>query len=146
MKPANGFRSIFGAIRAFNDDSPTPGAAALRALRLRVELYDGEAESGIGRQARGRSAAYRSMPISSSASTPSVLGSTVALAGGASIQTQYGYDPYGVAQTTGAASANAYRFTGRENDQELLRIIEKYAELRWNCGDSLLNPQMNADT
>jgi RHS repeat-associated protein len=41
----------------------------------------------------------------------------VALASGASIQTQYGYDPYGVAQTTGVASTNPYQFTGRENDQ-----------------------------
>ena len=45
------------------------------------------------------------------------LGSTVGLASGASIQTQYGYDPYGVAQTTGVASTNPYQFTGRENDQ-----------------------------
>jgi RHS repeat-associated protein len=41
----------------------------------------------------------------------------VALGSGASIQTQYGYDPYGVTQTTGVASTNSYQFTGRENDQ-----------------------------
>ncbi len=44
------------------------------------------------------------------------LGSTVALTTGSSIQTQYGYDPYGVAQTTGVASTNPYQFTGREKD------------------------------
>jgi RHS repeat-associated protein len=43
----------------------------------------------------------------------------VALAAGSTptIQTYYGYDPYGATQTTGSASANSFLFTGRENDQ-----------------------------
>ena len=46
-----------------------------------------------------------------------LLGSTVALASGTSIQTSYGYDPYGVAQTpVGASSTNPFQFTGREKD------------------------------
>ena len=46
-----------------------------------------------------------------------ILGSTVALADGTgTIQTSYGYDPYGNTAATGAANTNAYQFTGREND------------------------------
>ena len=46
-----------------------------------------------------------------------LLGSTVALASGATIQTHYGYDPYGAAQAPiGAATTNPFGFTGREND------------------------------
>jgi RHS repeat-associated protein len=44
------------------------------------------------------------------------LGSTVGLANSTAVQTQYGYDPYGVAHITGVASTNPYQFTGREND------------------------------
>lgn len=32
------------------------------------------------------------------------------------VQTSYGYDPYGVTTTTGAANTNSYQYTGREND------------------------------
>jgi RHS repeat-associated protein len=44
------------------------------------------------------------------------LGTTVALANTGSVQTSYGYDPYGVAQVTGTSSDNPFQFTGREND------------------------------
>lgn len=45
------------------------------------------------------------------------LGSTVALAdGNGTVQTAYGYDPYGNGSATGAASDNSYQYTGREND------------------------------
>jgi RHS repeat-associated protein len=45
-----------------------------------------------------------------------LLGSTVALSNGATIQTSYAYDPYGVTTSAGAATTNTYQFTGREND------------------------------
>jgi len=46
-----------------------------------------------------------------------VLGSTIGLADSSgTLQTQYSYDPFGNATVTGAASANPYQFTGREND------------------------------
>jgi RHS repeat-associated protein len=45
-----------------------------------------------------------------------LLGSTVALSNGSSIQTSYAYDPYGVTSYAGATTYNTYEFTGREND------------------------------
>lgn len=45
------------------------------------------------------------------------LGSTVALANSSgTVATTYGYDPYGVTSTAGAANDNQYQFTGRQND------------------------------
>ena len=45
------------------------------------------------------------------------LGSTVALTdSSASVQTSYGYDPYGVTSTSGPTSDNFYQFTGRQSD------------------------------
>jgi YD repeat-containing protein len=44
------------------------------------------------------------------------LGSTAALANLGIVQTNYGYDPYGVVQVTGTASDNSFQFTGREID------------------------------
>ncbi len=45
------------------------------------------------------------------------LGSTIALADGAgTIQTSYGYEPFGLPTVAGAASTNPYQFTGREWD------------------------------
>jgi RHS repeat-associated protein len=45
------------------------------------------------------------------------LGSTLALADPTgAVQTQYTYDPFGGTTTQGAANANSYQFTGREND------------------------------
>jgi RHS repeat-associated protein len=44
------------------------------------------------------------------------LGSTLALADAAGIKTQYTYAPYGETETSGAASGNAFQYTGREND------------------------------
>ena len=45
-----------------------------------------------------------------------LIGSTVALSNGSTIQTSYAYDPYGVTTSAGAATTNTYQFTGREND------------------------------
>jgi RHS repeat-associated protein len=46
-----------------------------------------------------------------------VLGSTLGLADATgTLSTQYTYAPFGATTTTGAASANAAQFTGREND------------------------------
>ncbi len=48
---------------------------------------------------------------------PDALGSTTALTDSSgTIQTQYTYDPFGNATPSGAANANSYQFTGREND------------------------------
>ncbi len=48
---------------------------------------------------------------------PDALGSTLALTdGGGSVATQYTYEPFGRTTATGAASLNAFQFTGREND------------------------------
>jgi len=45
------------------------------------------------------------------------LGSTVALTGSSgTVQTSYGYDPYGNTASSGTASDNPYQFTGRLND------------------------------
>lgn len=44
------------------------------------------------------------------------LGSTLALADSAGIQTQYTYAPYGETSQSGTASGNAFQYTGREND------------------------------
>jgi RHS repeat-associated protein len=45
------------------------------------------------------------------------LGSTLALADGSgTLQTTYTYEPFGATTTSGASSANAAQFTGREND------------------------------
>ena len=47
-----------------------------------------------------------------------MLGSTLALTDSSgTIQTEYGYDPFGNATVTGASSGNLYQFTGRENDE-----------------------------
>src|SRR5206468_1934714 len=45
------------------------------------------------------------------------LGSTIALTGSTgAIQAQYTYEPFGNTTVTGPASANAFQYTGREND------------------------------
>ena len=45
------------------------------------------------------------------------LGSTIALAGAnGAVATQYTYEPYGKTTQIGAASENAFQYTGREND------------------------------
>jgi RHS repeat-associated protein len=60
------------------------------------------------------------------------LGSTVALASTGTIQTSYGYDPYGAAQVTGTASDNPFQFTGRENDGTgLLNYRNRYYNPTW---------------
>jgi hypothetical protein len=107
LKHANGFNSIFGAIRGFN------GESARAARRVGEEQQNGTASADL---LIGLNVDERFSRAGSTVLTDA-LGSTVALASGASIQTQYGYDPYGVAQTTGVASTNPYQFTGRENDQ-----------------------------
>jgi RHS repeat-associated protein len=44
-------------------------------------------------------------------------GSTIALANAAgSVQTQYTYDPFGLTTTSGTASTNTYKYTGRQAD------------------------------
>jgi hypothetical protein len=51
------------------------------------------------------------------------LGSTLALADSAgTIQTQYTYDPFGATTVGGAANANSYQFTGRENDDRIVLL------------------------
>ncbi|MEO6564469.1 MAG: RHS repeat-associated core domain-containing protein, partial [Casimicrobiaceae bacterium] len=48
---------------------------------------------------------------------PDALGSTVALGDGTgTLQTQYTYEPFGYATTSGAASTSSYKYTGREDD------------------------------
>lgn len=60
------------------------------------------------------------------------LGSTVALANSGTVQTNYGYDPYGVVQVTGTASDNSFQFTGRENDGTgLLNYRNRYYNPAW---------------
>lgn len=45
------------------------------------------------------------------------LGSTLALTDASgTVQNQYAYEPYGKATQSGAASSNAFQYTGREND------------------------------
>jgi len=45
------------------------------------------------------------------------LGSTLALTDASgTVQTQYAYEPYGKTTQSGAASSNAFQYTGREND------------------------------
>src|SRR6202035_2928985 len=45
------------------------------------------------------------------------LGDTLALTNSAGVvQTQYTYDPYGNTSAAGAANANSFQYTGREND------------------------------
>lgn len=45
------------------------------------------------------------------------LGSTLALAdGNGAVQTEYTYEPFGTASSSGSPSANSAQFTGREND------------------------------
>jgi RHS repeat-associated protein len=106
LKRANGFKSTFGAIRGFN------GESARAARRVAEEQQGGAASADL---LLGLNVDERFARAGSTVLTDA-LGSTVALAAGASIQTQYGYDPYGVAQTTGVAWTNPYQFTGREND------------------------------
>jgi RHS repeat-associated protein len=61
------------------------------------------------------------------------LGSTVALANAGAVQTNYGYDPYGVSQVTGTASDNTFQFTGRENDNTgLYNYRNRYYYPAWN--------------
>jgi hypothetical protein len=46
-----------------------------------------------------------------------ILGSSVALTGGSgTVQTAYGYDPYGNLSAAGGANDNTFQYTGREND------------------------------
>ena len=48
---------------------------------------------------------------------PDALGSTVALGDGTgTLQTQYTYEPFGYATTSGTASTSSYKYTGREDD------------------------------
>ena len=48
---------------------------------------------------------------------PDALGSTVALGDNTgTLQTQYTYEPFGYATTSGAASTSGYKYTGREDD------------------------------
>jgi RHS repeat-associated protein len=55
--------------------------------------------------------------IGTSTLLPEALGSTVALGDNTgTLQTQYTYEPFGYATTTGAASASTYKYTGREDD------------------------------
>jgi RHS repeat-associated protein len=61
------------------------------------------------------------------------LGSTVALASTGTIQTSYGYDPYGAVQVSGTASDNGFQFTGRENDNtSLLYYRNRYYNPTWS--------------
>jgi RHS repeat-associated protein len=60
------------------------------------------------------------------------LGSTLGLAASGAVKTNYGYDPYGVSQTTGTASTNTFQFTGRENDGTgLLNYRARYYNPAW---------------
>jgi RHS repeat-associated protein len=60
------------------------------------------------------------------------LGSTAALANSGAVQTNYGYDPYGVVQVTGTASDNSFQFTGRESDGTgLLNYRNRYYNPAW---------------
>jgi RHS repeat-associated protein len=60
------------------------------------------------------------------------LGSTVALTSSATVQTSYGYDPYGATQVTGVASDNTFQFTGRENDGlGLIQLRNRYYSPAW---------------
>ena len=55
--------------------------------------------------------------VGSSALLPDALGSTIALGDNTgTLQTQYTYEPFGSATTSGAASASTYKYTGREDD------------------------------
>ena len=55
-----------------------------------------------------------------------MLGSTIALADSSgTLQTQYGYDPFGNVTVSGASSANSYQFTGRENDGTGLVLLSR---------------------
>ena len=55
--------------------------------------------------------------VGTSALLPDALGSTVALGDNTgTLQTQYTYEPFGYATTSGAASTNSYKYTGREDD------------------------------
>jgi len=48
---------------------------------------------------------------------PDALGSTLALADATgAVQTEYTYEPFGATAVSGAASANPFQYTGREND------------------------------
>ena len=61
-----------------------------------------------------------------------MLGSTVALACGTAIQTNDGYDAYGVSQTTGTASTNAFQYTEREADAAgLMYYRARYSNPSW---------------
>ena len=52
------------------------------------------------------------------------LGSSLALTGSTgAIQSQYGYDPFGNTTASGAISANAFLYTGRENDGSNLYFL-----------------------
>ena len=60
------------------------------------------------------------------------LGSTMALVSAGSVQTSYGYDPYGVSQVTGTTTDNPFQFTGRENDGTgLLNYRNRYYNPAW---------------
>ncbi len=62
---------------------------------------------------------YFTRTASSTTSTllADALGSTIGLVGsGGTIATNYTYQPFGAVTTGGAANANSYQFTGREND------------------------------
>lgn len=61
------------------------------------------------------------------------LSSTVALADAGTVQTRYGYDPYGAsAQVTGTASDNPFQYTGREADGTgLLHYRNRYYHPAW---------------
>jgi RHS repeat-associated protein len=45
-----------------------------------------------------------------------LIGSTLALSGSSGVSTEYTYGPYGATSQSGPASANTFRYTGREED------------------------------
>ena len=66
-----------------------------------------------------------------------VLGSSVALADGSgTLQTEYAYEAFGRATTSGATSSNTFAFTGREADRDRNPLLSRPVHTIHDCSGS----------
>jgi RHS repeat-associated protein len=114
-----------GSLASYVYDGTDRRVSATRSGTTTSFLYAGNTNNDVVQEQQGGTASANLLlglgtdeRLSRASETylTDMLGSTVALASGTAIQTNYGYDPYGVAQTTGTASTNAFQYTGREAD------------------------------
>ena len=129
--------SVIQNVAGFGYDGFGRRLGAIRGGMLTTFLYDGwevaQEQSGSGNTdlVLGSGTDERFSRAGATYLTDA-LGSTSALGSSGTVQTNYGYDPYGVSQVTGTASTNTFQYTGRENDGTgLLAYRNRYYNPSW---------------